>query len=120
YVHGDSLRSYLVAVIVPDPEAAAAWAKANGCGNSSVEELCRNLRLKADIAQELETVAERAGLQNFEKVRAIHLEPNPFSPQNDLLTPTLKLKRTQAHKAYSEIIAAMYADYDSGRPTSRL
>lgn len=32
YVHGDSLRSYLVAVIVPDPEAAAAWAKANGCG----------------------------------------------------------------------------------------
>lgn len=32
YVHGDSLRSYLVAVVVPDAEAVAVWAKANGCG----------------------------------------------------------------------------------------
>lgn len=32
FVHGDSLRSYLVAVIVPDAEAVAAWAKANKCG----------------------------------------------------------------------------------------
>lgn len=30
YIHGDSLQSYLVAVIVPDAEAVVAWAKANG------------------------------------------------------------------------------------------
>lgn len=33
-------------------------------------ELCRNPRLKADVMLELETVAERAGLQRFEKVSA--------------------------------------------------
>lgn len=32
YVHGDSLQNFLVAVIVPDPEAVAAWAKVNGLG----------------------------------------------------------------------------------------
>ena len=32
YVHGDSLQSYLVAVIVPDAEAVWTWAKANGEG----------------------------------------------------------------------------------------
>ena len=36
--------------------------------NASLEEMCRNPRLKADVMQELETVSERAGLQRFEKV----------------------------------------------------
>lgn len=31
-------------------------------------ELCRNPRLKADVMLELDTIAERAGLQRFEKV----------------------------------------------------
>eukprot|EP00752_Nemacystus_decipiens_P010605 g9443.t1 len=120
YVHGDSLRSYLVAVVVPDAEAVAAWAKANGCGSASVAELCRNPRLKADVMQELDTVAERAGLQRFEKVRAIHLEAEPFSPQNGLLTPTLKLKRAQALEAYSKVITNLYASSGEGGPTARL
>ncbi|CAM9837072.1 unnamed protein product [Ectocarpus sp. 6 AP-2014] len=120
YVHGDSLRSSLVAVIVPDPDAAAGWADANGCGNASMVELCRNPGLKADVMLELETVAERAGLQRFEKVRAIHLEPDPFSAQNGLLTPTFKLKRAQALEAYSKVITALYAGLEAGGPTSRL
>lgn len=32
FVHGDSLRSSLVGVIVPDAEAVEGWAKANGVG----------------------------------------------------------------------------------------
>lgn len=48
--------------------------------NASVEELCRNLRLKADITQELETVAERAGLQNFEKVKERLRDANQTKP----------------------------------------
>ena len=35
------------------------------------------------------------GLQGFEKVRGIILEAEPFSVENNLLTPTLKLKRPQ-------------------------
>ncbi|CAM9575702.1 unnamed protein product [Laminaria digitata] len=121
YIHGDSLQSYLVAVIVPDAEAVVAWAKANGEGNASLAEMCRNPRLKADVMQEVETVSERAGLQRFEKVRAIHLEADPFSSQNDLLTPTQKLKRTQAREKYADVIAALYAETEGGeRLTSRL
>lgn len=30
FVYGDSLKSFIVAVIVPDHEALEAWAKVNG------------------------------------------------------------------------------------------
>ncbi|CAM9104467.1 unnamed protein product [Ascophyllum nodosum] len=108
FVHGDSFRSYLVAIIVPDPEAVASWAKANGCGAASLAGLCRDPRLKAEVMEELHTIAERSKLQRFEEVRAVYLEPDPFSVQNGLLTPTLKLKRPQALAKYAEIIGDLY------------
>jgi long-chain acyl-CoA synthetase len=43
-------------------------------------------------------------------VKAFHVDPEPFSVENDLLTPTFKLKRPQAAKKYKDIIATMYGE----------
>ncbi len=45
--------------------------------------------------------------------RAIYLEPEPFSPENDLLTPTFKPKRPQLKNRYEPQIAALYKELDS-------
>ena len=42
------------------------------------------------------------------------LVPEPFSIENDLLTPTMKLKRPQAKKVFQEAIQQMYARTGSG------
>ena len=49
--------------------------------------------------------------QGFECVRALHLESPDrlFTPDNDLLTPTFKLKRAPLQKRYQGEIDAMYA-----------
>ncbi|KAH1241767.1 Long chain acyl-CoA synthetase 2 [Glycine max] len=39
-------------------------------------------------------------LRGFELLKAIHLEPNPFDIERDLITPTFKLKRPQFLKYY--------------------
>lgn len=48
------------------------------------------------------------------QVSAIHLHPDLFTVDNDLLTPTFKLKRPQAKAAFQAAIDAMYASLPSG------
>jgi long-chain acyl-CoA synthetase len=43
------------------------------------------------------------------QVAAITLVEEPFSVENNLLTPTFKLKRPQAKAAFQEAIDRMYA-----------
>ncbi len=47
--------------------------------------------------------------QGFELVKAVYLESELFSVENELLTPTFKLKRPQLQKKYQAEIDAMYA-----------
>ena len=48
------------------------------------------------------------GLQGFEAVKAIHLEPQQFTVEDDLMTPTFKLKRPQLQKKYQSVLNDMY------------
>ena len=48
-------------------------------------------------------------MTGFEQVKAIHLHHELFSVENDLFTPTFKLKRPQARKAFQADIDRMYS-----------
>ena len=39
-------------------------------------------------------------LKGFEIIKAVHLEPEPFDIERDLITPTYKIKRPQMLKYY--------------------
>lgn len=61
------------------------------------------------MLEELKRVGKEAKLKGFEAIRALHLEIlHPFSVEDDLMTPTLKLKRPQLQKKYQAEIDAMY------------
>jgi len=44
----------------------------------------------------------------LEKIKKVHLTAEAFSIENDLLTPTMKIKRNIARKAYAAQIEKMY------------
>jgi len=99
YVYGDSLKAFLVGVVVPDDEYLAAWCKQNDVAGT-IAEYKNNPKVKELIIKDMLKVGKELGLKSFEQVKDIHIDDVPFSIENNLLTPTFKLKRPQAKEHY--------------------
>ena len=58
----------------------------------------------------MEAKAKEYALNSLERIKAIYLTPEPFSVENDIITPTFKIKRNIAKKVFADQITAMYAE----------
>ncbi|KDO33542.1 hypothetical protein SPRG_19176 [Saprolegnia parasitica CBS 223.65] len=108
FVHGDSLHASLVAIIVPEETALAPLAATLKVSGAFLD-WCNSPAVTKAVLTDLQRVGRENGLLGFELVRAIALDPNPFTVENDLLTPTFKLKRHDAQRAFASRIEALYA-----------
>ncbi|KXN90530.1 Long chain acyl-CoA synthetase 6, peroxisomal [Leucoagaricus sp. SymC.cos] len=115
YVYGDSLQSYLLAVVIPDPILLAPLAsrllgkKIPPEDGPALAEAIKDDRVNAHFLSELTKDGQRFGLKGFEMIKRIHLSLVPFSVENNTLTPTLKIKRKDAANLYKAELAALYA-----------
>ncbi|XP_021955219.1 long-chain-fatty-acid--CoA ligase 1 isoform X2 [Folsomia candida] len=108
FVYGESLKSCVVAIVVPDVETVKIWASANEIpGTLSV--LCADDRVKALLLEDITRLGKQAHLKSFEQVKDIYLHPDPFSVQNGLLTPTMKAKRPQLKAYFKPQLDDMYS-----------
>ncbi|KAM9326307.1 long-chain-fatty-acid--CoA ligase 5 [Gastrophryne carolinensis] len=108
FVHGDSLRSCLVGVVIPDPETLSDFAKKHGV-QGSFKELCKHLTVKKAILDDMIKLGKEGGLKSFEQVKDIYVHPEMLSVENGLLTPTLKAKRAEVAKHFRSQIDDLYA-----------
>lgn len=109
-VYGDSLKNCCVGIIVPNPSTVKAWAAENGKNVSDWEGLMKSPELKKAIMEELDQIGKANKLSSLERPRDIYVTAEAFSVENDILTPTFKLKRNKGRDAYKTQIDAMYAD----------
>jgi len=109
---GDN-RPYITALIVPDFEALKDVAEVQGIAVGNVGDPDTRRRLieleTVDIAIEADIKRLQNDLASFERVRRFELLTEPFTVENGLLTPTLKVRRSQALATYADIIETMYA-----------
>nr|CAD7434636.1 unnamed protein product [Timema monikensis] len=109
FVCGESLKSCIVAIVVPDVDVIKCWASENKIpGTLSV--LCAHPEVKQLIMDDMLVWGKESGLRSFEQVKDIYLHPDPFSVQNGLLTPTFKTKRPQLKQYFKPQIEDMYAN----------
>ncbi|TQE01779.1 hypothetical protein C1H46_012579 [Malus baccata] len=99
WVYGNSFESFLVAVVNPNKQAIECWAQQNGI-SGDFNSLCGNAKVKEHILGELNKIAKEKKLKGFEVIRGVHLDPEPFDMERDLITPTYKKKRPQLLKHY--------------------
>ncbi|MFE9931098.1 AMP-dependent synthetase/ligase [Streptomyces sp. NPDC005533] len=106
-VHGDG-RSYLVALLVLDPELAPVWAAARGIEASSPAELAAHPEIREEIARAVE--AANARLNRTEQIKRYRLLTGEWGPDSGELTPSLKLRRRVIRDKYRALIDGLYEE----------
>ncbi|KAI6019687.1 hypothetical protein F5J12DRAFT_967217 [Pisolithus orientalis] len=109
YVHGDSLQPYLIAVVVPDPSVLAPLASAEPNDIPALSEAVKNPRVVQEVLNTLNEEARRSGLAGFGFIKRIHITMDPFTIEENTLTPTLKLRRRDAYAKFKRELDALYA-----------
>ena len=104
-VYGDR-KPNLVALIVPDEEFAREWADRAG-KSGELDELTGDDSFRAAIEAAVERV--NGNLSVIERVRKFVLHAEPFSVENELLTPSLKIRRHLITAAHRDTLEALYA-----------
>ncbi len=105
-VLGDD-RPYVAALIVPDLAAVNRWAEQEGV--SIPEEpsaVVEDPDVRKAIAEEVGRINER--FESYEQIETFRLVPEPFSEENELLTPTMKKRRHNIVERYADTIESMF------------
>lgn len=103
-VYGEGKPTLIVLAVV-NPERWKAFAKQVGV-NADMPEALTDTRVERAV---LDRIAERIKeFPGYAKVRRVLLLTEPWSIENGLVTPTLKLKRPQVSLRYSSQIEAVY------------
>jgi fatty acid CoA ligase FadD9 len=100
YIHGDLLADSVAAVIVPNQEYAQAFALEHSLENFDMNN--PDPQFYHAILQDLRLIAEKESLRKHEIPSRLVIDFQPFTPENGLLTSTMKPCR---HK-----LAAYYGD----------
>jgi len=104
-VYGEQ-RPYNVAVIVPDMDALTKWAADHGLGDLSGEALLESETVTDLYQREIDRLS--GSIKGYEQVRGFVLEDEEFTPENGMLTPSLKVKRKAVLDRYGDDLAKLY------------
>ena len=116
YVHGDSLQSFLVAVLGVQPDTFAAFASRilgrdiQSTDMAAIQLACEEKKVKDAVLQNFEDVRRASGAPGYERIRNVWLAIEPFTIENNLLTPTLKLKRPIAARHFRDVLDRLYRE----------
>src|SRR5690554_2440970 len=101
-------RKFVSALIVPNYDALAAYAREQGILFNSVKELVENQMIHDFLFGRIELLQSQ--FTNYEKIKRFALLPEPFRMEAGELTNTLKLRRKVVLEKYADIIDRLYHD----------
>jgi len=136
WIYGNSFKSFVVAIVVPDPlwlvpilREKGLWPKDADELTPATEPYCAKFEevcganyevVKEIVVKDIKAVEKEADLKKFEMIKDYHIECRVdtllqgFNVENNCLTPTFKLKRPQLLGRYKDIIKELYKN--NGEP----
>lgn len=106
-VIGDK-RPYLTCLVMIDQENVEKFAQDKDIPFTNYASLCRAAEIQDLIQREIEAV--NVNFARVETIKRFYLIERQLTPEDEELTPTMKLKRSFVNKRYASEIDAMYRE----------
>ena len=100
-------RKFCVVLVVPAFERLGTWAASAGLEADDPQALLADSRCQAHLQEQF--FSEMRDLARFETPKKVGLIADPFTIENESLTPTQKVKRAVVARRYSDLIESFYA-----------
>ena len=113
FIHGNSLKSYLVCIVYPKFDDIIIYLRRKGIRDINKENCGKYFDdndLKEEIIKVMDEFGREKNLNGFELPKKIYLVKEPFTIDNQIMTPTMKLRRHFAKKYFEEQINKLYED----------
>ena len=132
WVYGNSYQSTLIAVVVPDESYLLPWCQKNGIplkeGTTRVYNkvtgqmtdpvnmalACSNSKVQKMLLSEIQATGRANNVKGFERISGLLVEWDRWTPANDLLTPSMKLRRNKLLEKYQAGIDELYVHIEKG------
>jgi long-chain acyl-CoA synthetase len=108
-IHGNGLHNYVVGLVIPNQTAINRLALELGLENQGMDQLCANCDLRDRVLAAIQVHGKKAGLHKSEIPAKIKLCPETWTPDNNLVTALLKVRRKQIAEFYANDIQNMYS-----------
>lgn len=112
FVYGDSFESYLVGVVGVDVESVrkALSAKYPAVKEMSTSKIIESLNINKTLKKQFLFIVNQytKSLQGFEKLHNVYVALEPLKLEDEVITPTLKIKRANASKHFKSILNGLY------------
>jgi len=107
-------RKYVSAIVVPNDDLVRQWLAQHGKGDLPPDRWNGDAQLTTFLLEQVLTGTH--GLAKFEQPKRLLVSREPFTVENNQLTPTLKVRAKNVTNAYEKEIEQMYDDFSYEGP----
>ena len=114
FIYGDTLQNYLIGFIYPSKKEIIKLmqTKYNDINEENYKTKFDDEEIKKELVTDIGNYGRKNDLKGFELPKKIHLCKEPFSIENQIITPTMKIRRHQAKKVFAKEINKLYGFKD--------
>jgi long-chain acyl-CoA synthetase len=99
-------KPYNVALLVVDCAAICAWCKESGVGDLDAEKAVAHEKVKLLLAGEVQRLS--GAFKAYERVERFHVVTEELTLANDMLTPSMKVKRRKVLERWGKDLERLY------------
>ena len=94
-------------LVIPNQKVVAKFAADNNI-DGDMAQVVNDARVVKAVLKSFDEEAQKSNLSKFEYITNVKLVLDEWTPENDMLTPSMKLQRSKITKKYADEIEALY------------